>query len=71
MTYKILKSNGRVLPRNIVGTWTPDEEDNGALIKARQEYMEALEAALEPACAEEDFDESELTPTFEAYADQD
>ena len=70
MTHKILKSNNQVLPRNTVRAWTPDEVARGALIKARQEYMEALEAALGLACAEDDFDESELTPTFEAYADQ-
>ena len=70
MTHKTLKSNGQVLPRSTIRAWTPDEEASGALIKARQEYMEALEAALGPACAEGDFDESELTPTFETYADQ-
>ena len=56
MIHKILKSIGQVLPRNTVRAWTPDEVARGALIKARQEYMEALEAALGLACAEDEFD---------------
>ena len=33
--------------------------------------MKSLEVALRPACEEGDFNESELTPAFKAYADQD
>jgi hypothetical protein len=71
MTHKVLKPNGQVLSRNTVRSWTPEEERSDALMKARQEYMTSVEAALGPACTEDDFEDDELTPVFESYEDED
>ena len=71
LTHKILKSNGQVLARNTVRAWTPDEESNPSLIQARKDYMVSMEATMGPACTEDDFEVEDVTPVYEAYADQD
>ena len=69
MTYKIEKSNGSYVCRSTVRAWTPQEEDNPDLLRARKEFMVRLKDELGRAAEPHNFSLEDLTPEFPNYAD--
>ena len=70
MTHKVLLPNGDYLCRQSVCAWTPAEEANESMLAARKDFMKRVYDSLGPACQPGDFDEEDLTPDFEYYADE-
>ena len=68
MTYKILFPDGNCVCCSTVRTWTPVEEANPVFL-ADCENMSQVQEALGAACTVGDFEDADLTPEFEYYAD--
>ena len=69
MTYKIFLPYGNYVCRLTVRTWKSVEEANPVFLADREKYMSQVQEALGAACTVEDFEDSELTPEFDYYAD--
>ena len=69
MTYKIFFPDGNYVCCSTVSPWTPVEEVNHVLLVDRGKYMSQLQEALGAACTVGDFEDSDLTPELDYYAD--
>ena len=70
MTYKILLPDGNYVCHLTVCPWTPVEEANPVLLADRGKYMSQVQKALVSDCTIGDFEDSDLTPEIEYYADE-
>ena len=69
LTYKILKSNGRVVPRSTIRHLTHDELTNPDHIAMTKAFDDNVIQNIGVPATENDFDKDYLTPTFEYYND--
>ena len=69
MTYKILFLDGNYVCRMTVGPWTPVEEANHVFLADYEKYMSQVQEALGAACTVGHFEDADLTPEFDYYAD--
>ena len=69
MTYKILKSNGRVVPRSTIRHLTHDELTNPDHIAMTKNFDDNIIQKIGVPTTKNDFDKDYLTPTFEYYND--
>ena len=69
LKYKILKSNGQVVPRSTIRHLTLDELTNPDHIAMTKAFDENIIQKIGVPATENDFDKDNLTPTFEYYND--
>ena len=69
LTYKILKSNGQVVPRSTIRHLTLNELNNPDHIAMTKAFYENIIQKLGVPATENDFDKDYLTPTYEYYDD--
>ena len=69
LTYKILKSNGQVVPRSTIRHLTLDELTNPDPIAMRIAFDDNIIQKICVPANENDFDKDYLTPTYEYYDD--
>ena len=69
LTYKILKSNGQLVPRSTIRHLTLDESTNPDHISMRNVFDENIIQKIGVPATENDFDKDYLTPTYEYYDD--
>ena len=69
VTYMILKPNGLYVCRSTLCPWTHAEEANPTLLAERETFMMQAKEALEPSATVSDFEDIDLTPNFNYYAD--
>ena len=69
LTYKILKSNGQVVPRSTIRHLTLDELANPDHISMKKGFDNNIIQKLGVPATEHDFDKDYLTPTYEYYDD--
>ena len=69
LTYKILKSNGQVVPRLTIRHLTLDELTNPDHIAMKKSFEDNIIQKLGLPATENDFDKDYLTPTYEYYDD--
>ena len=69
LTYKILKSNGQVVPRSTIRHLTHDELTNPDHISMTKAFDDNIIQKIGIPATENDFDKDYLTPTFEYYND--
>ena len=69
LTYKILKSNGQVVPRSTIRHLTLDELTNPDHIPMTKEFDDNIIQKLGVPATENDFDKDYLTPKYEYYDD--
>ena len=69
LTYKILKNNGRVVPRSTIRHLTHDELTNPEHIAMTKASDDNIIQKIGVPATENDFDKDYLTPTFEYYND--
>ena len=67
LTYKILKSNGQVVPRSTIRHLTLDELTNPDHIAMTTDFDENIIQKIGVPATEDDFDKDYLTPTYEYY----
>ena len=65
LTYKILKSNGQVVPRSTIIHLTLDELTNPDHIAMTKAFDDNIIQKLGVPATENDFDKDYLTPTYE------
>ena len=65
LTYKILKSNGQVVPRSTIRHLTHDELINPDHIAMTKAFNENIIQKIGVPATENDFNEDYLTPTYE------
>ena len=69
VTIKILKANGEYICHSTVRPWTNNEEAYPALLAERETFMIQAKEALGPSTTVSDFEDINLTPDFDYYAD--
>jgi len=69
VAYKILKANGKYICRPTVCPRTNAEEASPALLAERETFMTQAKEALGPSTTVSDFEDIDLTPDFDYYAD--
>ena len=69
LTYKILKSNGQVVPRSTIRHLTHDELTNPDHIAMTKAFDDNIIQKIGVPATEDDFDKYYLTPTYEYYDD--
>ena len=69
MTYKILVPDGNYVCCSTVCTWKPVEEVNPLFLADCEKYMSQVQEALGAYCAVGYFEDANLTPEFDYYAD--
>ena len=69
LTYKILKSNGGVLPRSTIRHLTHNELTNPDHIAITKAFDDNIIQKIGVPATENDFDKDNLKPTFEYYND--
>ena len=69
LTYKILKSNGQVVPLSTIIHLTLDELTNPDHIAMRKTFYDTIIQKIGVPATENDFDKDYLTPTYEYYDD--
>ena len=69
LTYKILKSNGQVVPRSTIRHLTLDELTNPDHIALMKTFDDNIIQKLGVPTTENDFDKDYLTHTYEYYDD--
>ena len=69
MTYKILKSNGRLVLRSTIRHLTHDELTNPDHIAMTKAFDDNIIQKIGVPATENDIDKDYLTPTFEYYND--
>ena len=69
LTYKILKSNGRVVLRSTIRHLIHDELTNPDHIAMTKAFNDNIIQKIGVPATENDFDKDYLTPTFEYYND--
>ena len=67
LTYKILKSNGQVVPRSTIKHLTLDELTNPDHIAMRKAFGDNIINKIGVPATENDFDKDYFTPTYEYY----
>ena len=67
LTYKILKSNGQVVPRSTIRHLTRDKLTNPDHIATRKAFDDNIIQKKGVPATENDFDKYYLTPTYEYY----
>ena len=71
MTVKILKANGKVVPRSTLRDLTLEEIENPAHIELRRNFTEICKTMIGPKATPGDFTPDEFTPEWELYKDDD
>ena len=69
LTYKILKSNGQVVPLLTIRNLTIDELTNPDHISMTKDFDDNIIQKIGAPATENDFDKDYLTPTYEYYDD--
>ena len=69
MAYKILKSNGQLVPRLTIRHLTLEKLTNPDHIAMTKSFDENIIQKLGVPATENDFDKDYLTPTYEYYID--
>ena len=69
LTYKILKSNGQVVPRSTIRHLTLEKLTNPDHIAMTKDFDENIIQKIGVPETENDFDKDYLTPTYEYYDD--
>ena len=69
MTYKILKSDGQVVPRSTIRHLTLDKLTNPDHIAMTKAFNDNIIQKIGVPATENDFDKDYLIPAYEYYAD--
>ena len=69
LTYKILKSNGQVVPRSTIRNLTHEELTNPDHIAMTKNFDDNIIQKIDVPATENDFDKYYLTPIYEYYDD--
>ena len=69
LTYKILKSNGQVVPRSTIRHLTLDKLANPDHIAMTKAFNDNIIQKIGVPATENDFDKNYLTPTYKYYGD--